>query len=504
MRNGILVSLTAMVASSGIALGQGYYPGYPPQGYYPPRPAPGWQMPMQQMPMASPWSQGQPQMPAYAQPNYPVVRNLGTLDGRQYPGVMMPAPAQAAPAPMAVSPSATANESVVLLPTYTPTENVPVFATVPNATTAAPARKFLIKRTGGQAENPEPQVDAAKASLEVMEEGGCADGSCKPPPPPIPDREPGGYCSYARVEGLYWWFGREGGAALAALTTPRGTTLLRPGDLINNQFLGARVTLGCWCDPQQYFGVEASGFYTGTRDVHTALTTAVAISRPFFNLATMKPALAVLPAGSSADIGAHMDFYGGELNGRCEICRWGFGHVDLLAGIRFLDLEENLNVTTATPAAVTTDDFSTRNRFWGAQLGVDAEVNCGPFFLGAYAKIAGGAEFESVRISGQTVVPMVSVTPGGFLAQASNMGLFQRTHFGLLPETGLSFGMRLSDHMRIFGSYTLLYLMNAVRPGDQIDRNINFVAAAPPGPLFRWNDTTFWAQGISGGLEVRY
>src|SRR5437868_5329802 len=124
MRNGIVGSLAALLASGGIALGQGYYPGYPPAGYYPAPPAPGWQvqqqmaqqMQMQQQmqyqqhmqyqqqlqmraaamqPMPGPALpnyypvQGQQMTPAqyypsnvplYAQPYYPVVRSWGTVD----------------------------------------------------------------------------------------------------------------------------------------------------------------------------------------------------------------------------------------------------------------------------------------------------------------------------------------------------------------------------------------------------------------------------------------
>ena len=99
---------------------------------------------------------------------------------------------------------------------------------------------------------------------------------------------------------------------------------------------------------------------------------------------------------------------------------------------------------------------------------------------------------------------MKTSTSGAFLAQPSNIGHYSRNHFGLLPEAGGNIGMRLTDHVRIFGGYSILFLTNTLRPGDQIDRSLNLAGGAPAGPLFRFNDTTFWAQGITGGLEIRY
>jgi hypothetical protein len=68
----------------------------------------------------------------------------------------------------------------------------------------------------------------------------------------------------------------------------------------------------------------------------------------------------------------------------------------------------------------------------------------------------------------------------------------------------------------VFAGYEILYWNRVVRPGDQIDHNVNLsqnavldpkgvgtlVGPAQPAPLFNRSD--FWAQGINLGLEYRY
>jgi hypothetical protein len=68
----------------------------------------------------------------------------------------------------------------------------------------------------------------------------------------------------------------------------------------------------------------------------------------------------------------------------------------------------------------------------------------------------------------------------------------------------------------VFAGYDLVYWSQVVRPGNQINHNVNLtqnavldpnglgrlVGPAQPAPLFNRSD--FWAQGINLGLEVRY
>jgi hypothetical protein len=62
--------------------------------------------------------------------------------------------------------------------------------------------------------------------------------------------------------------------------------------------------------------------------------------------------------------------------------------------------------------------------------------------------------------------------------------------------------------------YSFLYWSNVVRPGDQIDRTVNFTqvpidptngplsGSARPALMPRQND--FWAQGFNFGIEIQF
>lgn len=508
MRHGILGSLTALLAGSGIALGQGYYPGYPPPGYYPP--PPGWQMPqqmpmqqmpmqqmpmqpmpMQQMPMQMPmqpapmmmrpvnmpapgvpmippqWNQPRPMVPA------PVVRSWGPVGGQQYPGVPMPAPGM----PVAAMPVANAPEAVIMID-----------ETGKSAPAAAPA----------PAGAPEIIVEGAPGVPLPGPDASCPGGNCHvppPPPPADPERAPRGYDIYGRAEMMYLWLRKQDAVTLFNIAGPRGVTTLDTEDLISPQRMGARFTLGYWFNAAQTFGIEGSGFFLGNRNNHTILGPGSIVARPYLDVNTGREAALLPPAaGLAADLASRTRLFGEELNFRWEVGRWSFGHFDLLLGQRFLQLEESIDI--ATPVAVNrviSDSFGTHNQFWGAQIGADVEFNWGRYFVNGYAKTALGNLHESVNITG-----------GGFLTRTSNIGHYTRNHFAFVPETGINLGMRLGDHVRVFGGYTIFFINNVVRPEDQIDRGINLVRRVPPGPIFQWNDATFWAQGVNGGLEIRF
>jgi hypothetical protein len=78
----------------------------------------------------------------------------------------------------------------------------------------------------------------------------------------------------------------------------------------------------------------------------------------------------------------------------------------------------------------------------------------------------------------------------------------------------LNFGYQLTQGIRPFFGYNWLYLSNAVRPGNQIDRAVNptqnplFVPpgtlTGPAAPLANFRTSDFWAQGFNLGVEFRY
>jgi hypothetical protein len=96
------------------------------------------------------------------------------------------------------------------------------------------------------------------------------------------------------------------------------------------------------------------------------------------------------------------------------------------------------------------------------------------------------------------------------LAQPTNIGHFTQTRFAVVPQFGINVGYKINDNWRVFVGYDFLYWSKVARPGDQIDRVVNTTQVAggtlvgEARPRFLFQDTHYWAQGFSGGLEFRY
>ena len=130
--------------------------------------------------------------------------------------------------------------------------------------------------------------------------------------------------------------------------------------------------------------------------------------------------------------------------------------------------------------------------------------------------VAIGATQQEVSISGETTIaPLVSPAetyPSGFLAQRSNIGVYDRTVFTMIPQLNTNLGYYLTPRLRTIVGYSLIYWGSVVRPGDQIDLDVN-PALLPPeldpftGPLrpeFAFRETNFWIHGINVGLDYRW
>src|SRR5206468_1251673 len=114
--------------------------------------------------------------------------------------------------------------------------------------------------------------------------------------------------------------------------------------------------------------------------------------------------------------------------------------------LRILDVEL---AEPMSPLFVVNESFSTRNKYYGGQIGLDGEYHFGHrWFVGARAKVAMGMMHEVLTINGQTetiLPPAPSVTAlGGVLAQKSNIGTFSRDRFAVVPEVNLKVGVELT------------------------------------------------------------
>jgi hypothetical protein len=364
----------------------------------------------------------------------------------------------------------------------------------------------------------------------------------EPEPPPQTTRV------WARGEYLLWWIrdshvpvlltsGAATDARPGALGMP-GTLPLFGGDVNNQVRAGGRFILGAWLDEDQETGIEASYLFLGERTVGTRAggpggVGSPVIARPFFDVLANREDASLISypglIGGTAVVSSSSFLQGAETN---ISTKWWCGEqwrLDVLAGLRYLQLIEDLGITEDTQVSATSpafagnaihvaDHFTARNAFYGAQFGTRFQFRRGSWSLEVLSKVGLGDSHQSVDIHGQTAntpagQPAFPV-PGGLLALASNGGHFHQDTFAVVPEVGVNLGYQINRYVRIFTGYSFLYWSDVARPGDQIDRGINVnavpasrtfgVAAVPARPAFAFHGSDFWAQGVNFGLEVRY
>ncbi len=352
---------------------------------------------------------------------------------------------------------------------------------------------------------------------------------------------------YAHAEYLMWWF-KEARLPPLVTTGPNepsgmngflgmpGTVVLFGGTGAGGDLRsGARLTAGVWCDDESQMGVEASGFFIGQRSFRFLANSNEypVLARPFFSLNTMAESAeeAATPGRSvgSVTVGGPSSLWGAEIDLRCNLYSGCFGRLDFLAGPRYAQLDEGLDVGESLLGLAgagqfagshidVSDRFDTRNLFFGAQAGLDYRLNWGRWSLDLLGKLALGETHEVVDIAGaQRIVSAtgaVTTANGGLLALASNSGQFTRDRFAALPELGANLGWQATDWCRLFVGYNFLYWSSVARPGDQIDQGLdvtripNFQSNAQPTGLDRpaatVRGTDFWAQGVTFGVEFRY
>jgi hypothetical protein len=130
--------------------------------------------------------------------------------------------------------------------------------------------------------------------------------------------------------------------------------------------------------------------------------------------------------------------------------------------------------------------------------------------------MAVGDNIEVVNNSGATTVTVPGFPPvarsGGLLALASNSGHFSKEQGAVIPEFGARVGYQVTPNFHLFAGYTLLYWGSVVRAGNEVDLVVNpnllpgsgASATGPQRPMPLLNGSSFWAQGIDLGFELRF
>ena len=306
---------------------------------------------------------------------------------------------------------------------------------------------------------------------------------------------------------------------------------------------GGRIRFGWWLDRFPGLGIEGEyvGLGKSTEEFFQQSTGTPILARPFFNSLEGREdsELVAFPGVLSGSVGTEIT---SQLNGAAvrfrkqACCSSGCGYsefccqtvptssrLDATLGYRFWELQETLRVreqltsqTAQNPGSFDiTDRFETRNQFNGAELGFLWQGRRGWWSLDALMRVGVGNVNQTVTIRGDTRINdngTVTNYNNGLLAQRTNIGTYDRDKFTMIPEFGLTAGYQLTRRFRATAGYSLIYWGNVVRPGDQVDLNVNPNLLAPEvnpftGPLrpqFQFQETDYWVQGLNFGGEFRW
>jgi Putative beta barrel porin-7 (BBP7) len=323
--------------------------------------------------------------------------------------------------------------------------------------------------------------------------------------------------------------GTNGGTA-SVPNLPGGRVLFGDTNVDMEDRSGGLFTLSVPLNNEKTIGFHATYFFLGSRGVNflgggNGGPDSPVVARPYIDALTGAETLRTVAAPGVADGAIHVSMtsrlQGVEANGVGNVLGGEHFQIDLLAGFRFLQLAEGLEVLEnerylagAGELAGTTfgaeDRISANTRFYGGQIGSRLEFRRDGAFMNFTGKIAFGDSVEVVRFTGTSITTGPSgttITPNGvLLSPRSNAGRYSHESFALLPEFDLRVGYDLSEQARFFVGYSLIYLSEAVRPGDQIDGTVNTAPASggPARPSALLRTTDFWAQGLTLGFEYSY
>lgn len=245
---------------------------------------------------------------------------------------------------------------------------------------------------------------------------------------------------------------------------------------------------------------------------------------------------------------------GSDINGLAclwDPCDWQF---DLIAGLRWLKLQESLRFTGVTAALPNGDEsgfynfkdrFETNNNFYGAQIGLKIGYERDEWLLDGFTKVAFGWMHQKLNIKGKSQTSNgnlfyetrntgAQILHGGVFAEPTNRGSRSHNIFALAIEGGANLTYQLSCYYDIGLGYNFLWMNHLLRPGKQIDRHINptrtslaqasresvgigpntpvpfgqaTAAPLPNGPKrpkFKREFSNFWAQGLTVSLNLRF
>ena len=337
---------------------------------------------------------------------------------------------------------------------------------------------------------------------------------------------------------------------------------------------GFRINVGTWIFPECGTGFEGSYFLLPKVSQNKSLFTSGETNSPNFAVPIFDvtgvfglngvagQTVFVLPGPISGTPGFEGLFsldvshqlQGAEIDYCYIVGDNGWFELDGFLGVEWIQLKETLVFQGATHTAVGSpftsnffnfqDSFKTDNNFVGGTIGFKTFSQNWDWSVETGIKVGIGVTNERVTIHGtsQTASGNLFFTthgtaneilPGGIFAQSTNIGTFDHRIFASTIEANIRLAYQVASFLEFNVGYRFFFLNRVVRPGNQMDRNVNSTLTAlanasratvgtgpgpipfgVPGPapsatgnanpLFKFNHSNYWAQGITAGFSLRF
>ena len=334
---------------------------------------------------------------------------------------------------------------------------------------------------------------------------------------------------WVRADYLMWWV--QGNRLPPLVTTsPAGTprpdagqgAVLFGGQSVDDDLRhGVRLTMGAWLDACQDWGIEGHYLYVGDAGggYEAASNGEPILARPFYNLDLNRQdsQLVAFPGVVQGQIriDTSSDVNSAGLLLRRTMLRGCQGEIAFVGGYRYFRFRERLTIDedrlSTEPLSYgatfqVQDDFAVQNDFHGGEIGLAAEMQRGRWSLDALTKLGVGGVRQRLDIAGRMLVTApddsTDIRNYGLLAQTSNIGQYSDTELAFLPELGVHLGYCVTPSLSLRAGYSLLWLTDALRTGDQVDLAIG-EGASGTYPQATMDTTSVCVQGVNLGLEWR-
>lgn len=305
---------------------------------------------------------------------------------------------------------------------------------------------------------------------------------------------------------------------------------------------GGRITIAYWWDDCQTYGWDTSFLFVPKFSLNYRTENCPFLGRQFCDAYTgvESSLLVAYPGIATGNItisagtfswGAETNFYANLMD---DPIVDGY-RVDFLVGFRYLELNENLNISSVTSFFRTGqtglfvpfqgssiqvfDAFANRNQFVGGQFGFVYTMFGEVGDLEIKGKLAFGSNHQTNLITGWQVRTDagggITESRGGLLALPTNIGRHKHNEFTIVPEMTATMRFRLCDNLFFRVGGTFIFWNRIIRPGDQIDRNVDLTQLpnfGTPGsqqaslgrPGVNFNQSEFAIYGLNLGLEFRW